>query len=394
VIFPILTLALSGPQIVEIPRQDAPFITVQAVVYVSTMDARDKALARVLNETLLDGTTDFNRYRLLQYGTLAGERMKCTLSPDHFRIQLEVPNGQMLLAAEIMNDVLRNARLDDDDMKATLDRIPYRQSNYWSEALAPWKMDYRIKQPALISFYHQTFVPDSVRIAISGPFQAGDGLAAFQRYVQDWVPPKPARKYLPEPDLFLEKRSSPITTIELQGPHFSIEGGNFAAQLLSATAMGVGKWSAMHRVLREKMGLSYRQEAVITPTPLGFQTHLLFACAPVDGEDGLAENARKALLADVQSWNDQTRARALGMAEGYLLNSAPISPLCLDDNRPLSSSLEDETFLQAYWPMKTGKAWNAAALMEQMRQISLEQLKAAATELLSGAETRVVHGAR
>src|SRR5437868_15120491 len=104
-ILPFLAAILTGNQIIEIPRADAPFITVQTIVELGTMDGRDRALARVLNETLLNGTQDFNRDRLLQYSTLAGERMKCTLSPDHFRIQLEVPSGHMMIAAEIMNDV-------------------------------------------------------------------------------------------------------------------------------------------------------------------------------------------------------------------------------------------------------------------------------------------------
>src|SRR2546421_10877970 len=109
-IFPLLAAILTGNHIIEIPRADAPFITVQTIVELGTMDGRDRALARVLNETLLNGTQDFNRDRLLQYSTLAGEPMKCTLSPDHLRNQLEVPRGQMILAETTMNDMLRNAR--------------------------------------------------------------------------------------------------------------------------------------------------------------------------------------------------------------------------------------------------------------------------------------------
>ena len=394
-ILPLLLSTFSGPQIVEIPRADAPFITIQAIVQLGTLDARDKAFARIVNEILLDGTQDFNRDRLLQYSTLAGERMKCTLSDDHFRIQLEMPNGQMLTGAEIMNDVLRNARLEVDDINSAVDRIPFRQSNYWTEALEPWRFPYkRVKQQDVMTFYNQTFVPSAVTIGISGPFKQGEGLAAFQRYFQDWLPPRPARKYLPEQDLFLDKHSSAVTTVELYGPHFAAAGGNFAAQLLSATALGVGKWSAAHRVWREKLGISYRQEAVITPTPLGFQTHLVLACAPREDEMQLGEDARKALQADVKSWNEDIRARALGIASGYLLDSAPISPLGLDDDRPLSWSLEDETFLQAYWPEKAGKQWNAVALLEDMKGISLEQLKSAAMEFMNNAQVRVIHGSR
>src|SRR2546423_9390294 len=377
-IIALIALRFLGPSITEIPRPDAPFITVQTIVELGTMDGRDRALARVLNETILNGTQDFNRDRLLQYSTLTGERMKCTLSPDHFRIQLEVPSGQMMIAAEIMNDVLRNARLEDDDITATLNKIPFRQNNYWSEALQPWKLSYRIKRPALVSFYNQTFAPGAVRIAVSGPFKQGEAQAAFNSYFKDWIPPRPARKYLPEPDVVLDKHSAPVTTVELVGSQFAASDDNFPVQLLSATALGVGKWAATHRVLREKMGVSYRQEAVVTPTPLGFQTHIVFACSPNDNEDKLADDAKQALLGDVRGWNEDIRARALGMAEGYLLNSAPINPLCLDDNRPLSTSLEDETFLQGYWPAKAGKPWDANALLEQMRQVSLEQLKLAA----------------
>src|SRR4051794_32246723 len=105
---------ISGPTILEFPEPLANHITVQAIVQTGSLNARDRALARILGDTILSATQDFNRDTILEYSTLAGYRMKCTVSADHFRIQLEVPKGQMKLGAQIMSDVLRHARFEED----------------------------------------------------------------------------------------------------------------------------------------------------------------------------------------------------------------------------------------------------------------------------------------
>lgn len=381
------------PTILEIPEKGASYTTVQAIVQTGSIEGRDRAYAKIVADTLLDGSQDFNKYRLLQYSTLAGERMRCTLSPDHFRIQLEVPNGQLMLGAEIMSDLLRNARLDDESVTDALAKAPFRASNYWAEALAPFKLNFsHIKRASIQAFYEHTFTPDNTSIAVLGDFKPGDAKAAFSRYLSDWTAPRPRRRELPEPDTALARHGFPLTTVGFEGSQFAGTDDALPTQLLTATALGVGKWSSMHRVLRERLGLSYRQEAVLTPTPLGFRLQLVFARAPGENESSLADQARAALQADVQTWNEDVRQRALGMAEAYLLNGAPVSPLDFDDLRPIGSNLEDETFMQAYWRAKVGKAWDPHALLEQMKAVSLEQMKAAATALLKDAPANVITG--
>ena len=67
-------------------------------------------------------------------------------------------------------------------------------------------------------------------------------------------------------------------------------------------------------------------------------------------ESTLSDTVRQALLDDVKSWNDETLARALGMAEGYLTRPSDASPLFLDGAGPISESTEDQDQALAGWP--------------------------------------------
>jgi hypothetical protein len=382
-----LLLAATGLNIIEIPNANAPFVTVQASIQTGSLQAKDRALAQLVDDTILDATADYNHYKLGQFSTLAGESMRCSMSPDHFRIQLEVPKDQLQLGGDIMNDVLRHARFDLDTLTTELDHVTSRQRDYWSETIQPWNLSFtRISQKDVIDFYGRVFRPENVTIAISGPFAVGEGEAALNHYMADWTLPKPKlyRDYSDVPKT-LAQHSFPITTLDIHGSQYTAGDDMFPQQLLAATALGVGKWSSMHRILREKLAMSYRQEAVVLPTPLGFETHLVVVLDPLSSTS--SEPIKKALLDDVATWDDSIRDRAIGMAQSYLLQEAPVNPLYFDGTRPITGSLEDQTFLQAYWQQKANTTWNAMRLLIMMKKVSLADLKKTASDLLTGSQT-------
>ena len=89
------------------------------------------------------------------------------------------------------------------------------------------------------------------------------------------------------------------------------------------------------------------------------------------------------LLDDVKAWTEATRKRAIGMAEAVFTHQVPFSPFYVHGKSGISDSLEDQTYMAAYWPMKTGQPWNPQALLESMRNVSLDELKEQATNQLS-----------
>src|SRR5206468_702690 len=152
---------------------------------------------------------ELNHDQLLQYSTLTGERMQCSLYGDHIRIQVEVPRGQMTLGAEITNDLLRQARFDEETVRAELDSAPSRQLNFWNEALSTWQDDFgRVRCSDVLSFYQALFIPKNITVTVGGAFSAvdaspalnitvtvggafsaGEASTAFAPYFSDWKDP-------------------------------------------------------------------------------------------------------------------------------------------------------------------------------------------------------------
>ena len=102
---------------------------------------------------------------------------------------------------------------------------------------------------------------------------------------------------------------------------------------------------------------------------------MIMLTSPFPDEVNLIENTRAALLDDVKTWDDSIRTRALGMAEAYLLNGAPMSPLFLDGASTVGPTLEEQTFLQGYWREKAGKPWDSKQLLALMNKTSLDDMK-------------------
>jgi predicted Zn-dependent peptidase len=387
---------LAGPVVLEAPDAKAPYITVQMVVRLGALNAREQAMAQVIHDTLTNATESYNQDQLAEYSTLTGEPPRCTLSGDHFRVQIAVPKGQLELAGELTDELLLHGRFAEDVVQADLISAQTRPSSYWAELLQPYKLDFRkIRRDQVIEFYQKSFTPENTTIAVSGPFAPGEAQAAMVKFLAGWAAPKaplvPRHDYTPPPAL-LGRHGFPVTTVELYGPEFLADEADVASNLMVATALGVGKGSSMHQVLREKMGVSYIQQAILAPTPGGFQTHLVMVLKPGDDETAMVDTMRNALTQDVGTWTEDTRHRAIGMALAYLQNQSIATPLYWDGASPVGPSLEDQTFMKAYWKEKVGEDWDPARLLAAMRRVDLEELKKRATDLLSAAQGGVIQG--
>jgi hypothetical protein len=165
-------------------------------------------------------------------------------------------------------------------------------------------------------------------------------------------------------------------------------------KLLALTALGTGKGAALWRVAREKLGLSYRQEAVLNPTPKGFQPRLLIAHAGAEGLEEKAQTLKTALQEDIKSWTEDDKRRAIGMAESYLVRGGDLSPLYFIPGRPVLTDLPDQIFLRAYWRMKAGAVWNPHQLVGRMGFVDLADLKLAAEEIVGSGKIRIYSGSR
>lgn len=387
-----LALPLLKPQIVELPEAGADRIVLTAIAPLPEQGERDLAQVRILAAVIPDGTEDYSAGTITKFTSLVGPRVSCSVMPDHVRIQLDVPPGQLAMGISVLDSIMRRASLSDESIAAALTSIPYRFHSYWWEALNPWRPEFaRLSRQQILALYKRVFNPERTMVVVGGAIVPGEAVAAWAKRLEGWQAERlPSYRPSLTPKLNGTRRRS-ITTIDFSGPPFSTSD-HLPAQLLAAIALGSGKGSSGFRVWRDGMGVSYRQEAVVWPDPKGLRLRLIAAMIPAQDADKTAENMRKAITEDVDKWNFESLERANGMAEAILLHGSPLSPLYLGADSPMSGSLEDRTFLAGYWQLKTGTVFDARRLLTSMRAVSLEDLQKTAKAFIDTAAPIIVRG--
>jgi hypothetical protein len=222
--------------------------------------------------------------------------------------------------------------------------------------------------------YSSVFRPDRITLAVYG-VGAGEELElAWRNYERHWktranLPFALTPTLAPSPPaldgIALRGRPKPWST----------------SRLLAIGALGVGKGSAVFQAWRSELGASYQQEGALVSTEGGF-TPVLWART----DSKLAvEDFRKALLENIESWQEIDRLRAVGVLKNGWQNGIPVSPFVGTSHTVLSSSNADRTYLTALWRLKTGTLWEPSLVWNALDSVSLEDLKSSAIELVETA---------
>lgn len=358
--------------------------TIQTIVRLPNLDAEDTASLRVICAVAPKRTEDFSRYKMLEI--TEGRPIRMTMLPDCVRLSVTVPGNDPLSAVSITESILRRAVFDPSDVAKALKKATADRRSYWEAALDPRVLSKpKTKREDLIYLYHRVFLPTNIEMTSAG----ADPAVVQEEWTwrtEGWKEPRPVGPIL-APLAFQPLTSNPgsVATIEFAGPEVAGNDPALSTRLLVLIALGSGKGSSLFRVWRERQAWSYRQEALMWPTAKGWQPRLIAAMADVPD----VEAARKVLLDDVDAWTESDRDRALGMAEGVLLNGVSYGPLWAGTGF-LGDNLEDRTFFAAYWRMKTATVWNPRHVLDQMKLIRLDELKEEARDLLQVAKPRVL----
>jgi hypothetical protein len=177
--------------------------------------------------------------------------------------------------------------------------------------------------------------------------------------------------------------------VEIRGREITSKDVSLPTQLLILSALGSGKGSSLWQVMRESLGVSYRQEAVLWPTRTGFQGRLVWLQRQGDGLE-IAKIVRSELLAAVDRWEEGDLQRAVQFLEGCLQTGLAAFPLYVSPSHSITDSLADQAFLAAYWPKKTGSAWNPVALLSAAKQLDVKELKSEAKTWILSSEIAAV----
>lgn len=380
------TLATAPASVVEIHAPSANEITIQAVAKLPVLGPHAQKVAQVLAMTVAKQTEEYIRRDMLVITN--GQPVRTSLMPDHIRVSILVPPGNLRAGLGLLDAIGRRSLLSEESVQAAEGTLRARRRDPWSAALWAASEDLRpVTRAEVADLYRRTFTPGNLTVGVGGRFAVGDGTREWLARTADWVSPKLSPWYEPPARPSPVRSEGPLVVLKLAAPVIPARDPAFSSRFLAAIALGSGKGASMFRVAREQLGLSYRQESVLWPVPQGFLP-MVVAATTTDKPAAAAEELRTALLEDVKEWTEVHRARALGMAESILLRSVDTSPLYLTPAGPPSDDLTGRTFTAAYWQAKTGEPFDPERLLAGMRATTLKDLKEIAFEMLAASKSQ------
>ena len=390
----IAAATIQSAQVVEWLEPTSQTVSIQAVVKLPKLSDRQARILRLVSGTMGRETETFSATQIADIGGRVGSVMRVTQMPDHIRVSFDVVPADWSTGLSMVGSVLRESAIRAEDLQSVADDLQFRRFPYWRSALdlQPFEPP-KYTFPEVQELVAAVFRPENVTIGVGGKITPGQANAKWEDVVQSWK----ATRLRPLPQGPGEEGSAAVRgslpVIDFRGSEFLASDAAFSARLLALTALGTGKSSALFEVSREGLGLSYRQEAVLSPSQGGFIPRLLIATSEKEGLPGQAEKVRNGLVESIGKWTEEDKRRAIGMAESYLVNGGEMSPLYFAPGRPISRSLSDQVFMRAYWQSKTGTSWNPHQLVGRMGFVELADLKRTALDLLRDARV-LVHAAR
>ena len=138
----------------------------------------------------------------------------------------------------------------------------------------------------------------------------------------------------------------------------------------------------MFRVLREDLGLSYMQSAVLWPTKNGWAPSFIMVRATEEGEGKYATLMRDALMKDIETWDETSLKRAQAMAAAAFNRSLSFSPIWLGPDGPMEPTIFDRCAWRGYLEMVGSGTLREEIMVDAMNNVDLDQLKKEAKAML------------
>lgn len=363
-------------QILEMPDTSADRIIFEAAIPYPESDLWHQGHWEMLAQSLRQGSQDFGRQELRRLTQLTGTNFVTQANDGWMRVQLSVPAGEMDLGALLMTSILFRPSLREDDFRlllSTLDdatpRSPWEQA-VGSRRAARWRPHFE----EFRLLYETAFVPDQMVFGVAGSFRSGEGQAAIaSRLPRRQAPRTDGLRRTPQPPLAPPTEPSAFRFVERIFPEVQLDGAGGPQQLLAAYVLGAGFSSHLTSALRERRGLSYRQEFLLVPTLAGYRPTLRAATDADQIEADAWERVREAVLADLAELSDADVERARTLLLQSFDVAMPYHPLMLDAERLVSPALEDQIALRVYWTL-TGMTLTPEQLRPLVENVELEDV--------------------
>lgn len=389
----------AGPPVLvsEVVEPTAKTLRVEIVASLPTTTARDRAIAELLGSAIARGTMAYPRAQLLSMTSRGGQSLTVRAMADHLRVGFSLAPGDLDLAVELCDQIVREALLPAAELQRLIDELPFRAVGTWRQVWFPMQGDVKLVQVSdLKAAYRSVFKPGQVSIGVGGRFVAGEFRRRLGERFERWevkITPDPRVRFRTEPPAKpIDRHGSSYTLVRIEGAPIKVVAtvGNASAagpQLADATVamalLGVGKTGALYESVREDLGQSYRQEAGLIPHADGLAPVMAWATTKPD-----LDAALKKLQERVAAWTEADLEAARTKLERFRELDVPFSTWYFSGERPLGGSLEDRTFMNAYWRLKTGRAWT----VPDLKDVTLESVRTLVQSWLKSDNAQIIPG--
>lgn len=381
-----LLLFATTPPLIEVPLDNAKTVSVEICIKLPSLSEFRKAAVPTLAQIMVVQTQTYPSPTLRAYTSQTGEPLFAAVGPDCLRIGMSLPANQLSTALSMAASILMEPRFTEESLQQAISKSRRAVVDPWAAILRPEPpIPSRMNLEIVTDLYRELIRPGTVAVAVAGKFDPGTAKAAWEQRTFSWYSGRIQRVLEFPVTKTSETRFPDAQGGELALPPVALDSPDAAALGTIAYLLGGGKSASLHRTLRQKLGISYRQEALLWPESDAMRIRILWAGAKGAGSQAAAFEAKKALLAAIEEWGeaDLSRARAsvraaLGLDIGPNLLRAWIPG-------PIRSASSDEAFLKAYWLLKSGNAEFEQLLVERMGWVELQRAKELAKRWLESA---------
>lgn len=380
----LLIAAQAAPvKVIEV-IEPSQFVVVQAFVKAPASTERVAASWQVLGRVLLMGTEGYTGSTIREYGSQAGIPPQIITMPDYMRIQFVLPKEGLSLAGDLLFSIMTRPAFREQDISKVIADLQAEEQQSWTPALEGVEYHYdQIRKGDVERVWKLAMRPENLTFIVGGNIVAGTGINELTTRFEKWSRDRSARSIVGD------RVAMPAITVAgstsvflLQGKVMKPDTSMSAAKLLSIFALGVGKDATMFRVLREDLGLSYFQGAVLWPSSEGWIPKFLMVRKSEPDEGKYAVQMKEAMLADIENWDRGTLQRAMAMATAAFTRPMETSPIWLDSRGAMSQTLIDRCAWRGYLEMIGTGPLRTGLLLGAMSNVDLDQIKEQAREVI------------
>lgn len=372
--------------IFEKPESGAEVVVYQVFVAYEPLGREDAAAWEVLGETLLAGTQDYTAGEVMVYGGLAGYRPRVVTMPGYLRLEMVAPAGQEEAVLRLLAQILTEPRFREDRVDEAKARLAERPVDPFEGALRMEVLDYsKVTSGQVEDLWKKAFRRDTVKLYVGGAMTIGLTGEVLARFTREWEPMRrPPFGERPQLPTLMPVQLAGTGSYELRGEGLTPNSPFAAARFLATVALGVGKDSTMHRILRNEKGWAYVAEGLLYPSATGWTPRFVMLRDGSEGPD-LLQGMRTAMLEDIDRWDEGDLKRALVLGRASLREGLPWSPVWLDGESPMRATVVDRTALFGYLDMVGAGGVSPSVWAGTLENVDLETFKAQAKVMLERA---------